>query len=70
MWYKCRSLQEAAWDEVARFFVLAASGSDHLAYAGNDIRADIREAYEQETSACAIAYKLSDSSGENCPLPR
>ena len=49
-------------DEIARFLALAASGSDRLVYAGNDIRADIRQAYEQETSAWTIAYMRSDGS--------
>ena len=49
-------------DEVARFLALAAAGSDRLAYAGEDIRRDIREVYLQETSACSIAYARSDGS--------
>jgi hypothetical protein len=49
-------------DEVARFLSLAAAGNGRLAYAGENLRADIRRAYEQETSACAIAYTRSDSS--------
>ena len=39
-------------DEVARFVTLASAGSNRLAYAGDDIRGDIRQAYLQETSAC------------------
>ena len=32
-------------DEVARFLALAAAGSNRLAYAGNDIRGDLRHVY-------------------------
>ena len=49
-------------DEVARFVALAAAGSDRLAYGGGDIRGDIRHVYQQETSACTIAYARSDGS--------
>jgi hypothetical protein len=49
-------------DEVARFLTLAAAGSDRLAYAGDDIRGDIRQVYAAETSACTIAYTRSDGS--------
>jgi hypothetical protein len=49
-------------DEVARFLTLAAAGSDRLAYAGSDIRGDIRQVYAAETSACTIAYTRSDGS--------
>ena len=49
-------------DEIVRFLTLAAAGSDRLAYAGNDIRSDIRQAYVQETSGCTIAYMRSDGS--------
>ena len=49
-------------DEIVRFLTLADAGSDRLAYAGNDIRSDIRQAYVQETSACTIAYMRSDGS--------
>jgi hypothetical protein len=49
-------------DEVARFLALAAAGSDRLAYAGEDIRRDIREVYLQETNACTIDYVRSDGS--------
>ncbi len=49
-------------DEVARFLELAAAGSDRLAYAGENIRSDIRQVYLQETSACTITYAKSDGS--------
>ena len=49
-------------DEIARFVALAASGSDRLAYAGSDIRSDIRQVYVQETAACTITYTRSDGS--------
>src|SRR5262249_49959988 len=49
-------------DEVARFLSLAAAGNGRLAYAGENLRADIRRAYEQAPSACAIAYTRSDGS--------
>ena len=49
-------------DEVARFLTLASAGSNRLAYAGEDIRGDIRQVYLQETSACTIAYVRSDGS--------
>ena len=47
-------------DEVARFLELASAGSNRLAYTGEDIRRDIRQAYLQESSACTIAYIKSD----------
>ena len=46
-------------DEVARFLALASAGNGRLAYAGKDIKSDIRQAYLQETSACTIAYARS-----------
>ena len=49
-------------DEVARFLELASAGSNRLAYTGEDIRRDIRQAYLQESSACTIAYVKSDGS--------
>ena len=49
-------------DEIARFVTLASAGSNRLAYAGDDIRRDIRQAYLQETSACSITYARSDGS--------
>jgi hypothetical protein len=49
-------------DEVARFLELAAAGSNRVAYAGEDIRADLRQIYRQETSACTITYARSDGS--------
>ena len=49
-------------DEVARFLTLASAGSNRLAYAGDDIRGDIRQVYLQETSACTITYARSDGS--------
>src|SRR5262245_15205736 len=49
-------------DEVARYLTLAAAASNRLAYAGDDIRRDIRHVYLEETSACTIAYTKSDGS--------
>jgi hypothetical protein len=49
-------------DEVARFLSLAAAGNGRLAYAGDNLSAEIRQAYAQETSACTIAYTRSDGS--------
>ena len=49
-------------DEIARFVTLAAARSNRLAYAGEDIRGDIRQVYLQETAACTIAYVKSDGS--------
>ena len=49
-------------DEVARFLTLASAGSNRLAYAGDDIRGNIRQVYLQETSACTITYVRSDGS--------
>jgi hypothetical protein len=49
-------------DEVARFLALAAAGNNRLAYAGEDIRADLRQVYLAETSACTFAYLRSDGS--------
>ncbi len=51
-------------DEVARFLSLAAAGKGRLAYAGEDIRGDIRQAYLQEASACTIAYTRGDGSAK------
>ena len=42
--------------------MLAASGSDRIAYAGEDIHGDIRRVYLQETAACTITYVRSDDS--------
>ncbi|MBX9590746.1 MAG: hypothetical protein K2X43_15665 [Hyphomonadaceae bacterium] len=47
-------------DEVARFLELAAAKSNRIAYTGTDIRADLRDAYTREASACTIAYTRSD----------
>lgn len=47
-------------DEVARFLALEAEGSKRIAYAGEDIRRDLRQAYEEESAACAITYARSD----------
>jgi hypothetical protein len=49
-------------DEVARFLTLASAGSNRLAYAGDDIRGNIRQVYLQETGACTITYVRSDGS--------
>lgn len=47
-------------DEVARFLELAQQASDRLAYAGNDLSADLREVYLNEADACLITYTRSD----------
>jgi hypothetical protein len=49
-------------DEVARFLSLSAESSKRLAYAGEDLRRDIRAAYLQEAAACSITYARSDGS--------
>ena len=49
-------------DEVARFLALSAESSKRLAYAGEDLRRDIRAAYLQEAAACSITYARSDGS--------
>lgn len=55
-------------DEVARFLALSAEGSKRLAYAGDDLRRDIRAAYLQETAACTIAYVKTDGSEKQLPF--
>jgi hypothetical protein len=55
-------------DEVARFLTLASAGSNRLAYAGEDIRGDIRQVYLQETRACTITYVRSDGSERQLPF--
>jgi hypothetical protein len=47
-------------DEVARFLELTAEGSDEVAYAGTDLRRDLREVYEAETAACTLTYTRSN----------
>jgi hypothetical protein len=49
-------------DEIARFLALASAGSNRLAYAGGDLRSDMLQVYQQEASACTIAYTRSDGS--------
>jgi hypothetical protein len=49
-------------DEVARFLALSAAGSPRVAYAGSDLRSDIRQVYLQEAGACTITYVRSDGS--------
>jgi len=46
-------------DEVVRFVDLVESGSDRVSYHGSDIRADLRDVYQQEAAACSITYKNS-----------
>jgi hypothetical protein len=49
-------------DEVARFVSLADAGGDRLAYAGDNIRRDLRQVYLEEASACSITYLRSNGS--------
>lgn len=50
-------------DETQRFLGLAAAGDARkLAYAGSDLRADLRSVLAQETAACTITYQRSDGS--------
>lgn len=47
-------------EEVARFLALHQADPDKLAYDGNDLGADLRKAYLDETASCAIRYTKSD----------
>lgn len=49
-------------DEVARFLDLAATNRKRLAYAGKDLRSDLRHVYTGEANACMISYARSDGS--------
>jgi len=49
-------------EEVARFLALAGAGSAQLAYAGEDLKRDLRQVYLEETGACTISYQRSDGS--------
>jgi len=49
-------------DEVARFLALGSAGTSQLAYAGEDLRGDLRQVYQQEIGACSITYARSDGS--------
>jgi hypothetical protein len=47
-------------DEIARFLELAAAGGHRLAYAGTDLRADLRQVYTREANACTVSYTRSN----------
>lgn len=49
-------------DEIARFLHLEAQGGKDLAYAGQNLRRDLRRIYSKETQACTITYRRSDDS--------
>jgi len=49
-------------DEIDRFLSLARFGTGALAYAGSDLRRDLREVYASEAAACSIAYVRSNGS--------
>jgi len=51
-------------DEIARFLELAAADAGRLAYAGEDLRGDVRKTYLQEANACTIVYTKSDGSAK------
>ncbi len=57
-------------DEVARFLALSAEGSKRLAYAGESLARDIRQAYLQEAQACSITYARSDGRADGACLRR
>lgn len=49
-------------DETARFLALSREKSDVLDYKGNDLRAELLAAYQEEAAACQITYTTSDGS--------
>jgi hypothetical protein len=55
-------------DEVARFLKLADAGSNRLAYAGPNLRADLRQVYEAEANACVVAYTRSNGTPQQMSL--
>ena len=58
-------------DEVARFLTLAAAGSDRLAYAGSDIRSDIRQVYAAgDERLHASPTRAVTAARSSCPSPR
>lgn len=55
-------------DEIAWFLALAAQGGKALAYAGDDLRRDLRRVYSKQTRACTVAYQRSDGSKTTLPF--
>jgi hypothetical protein len=55
-------------DEVARFLELSAAGSKRLAYAGSNLRSDLRDVYVTEAKACMLAYTRSNGSAQQMSL--
>lgn len=47
-------------DEIARFLALTAQESGEIAYAGTDLKRDLRDVYEAETAACNLTYTRSN----------
>jgi len=47
-------------DEVARFLALVEEDKGKLAYDGDDLRSDLREAYRDAAAACVVSYTKSD----------
>lgn len=49
-------------EEIERFIAMNASGSRHIRYDGEDLRADLKLAYQSETESCSITYRRTDGS--------
>lgn len=49
-------------EDVERFIAMSARGSRHIRYDGADLRADLRQAYDEEAESCSITYSRTDGS--------
>ncbi len=49
-------------EDIKRFIAMQASGGRHLNYSGLNLKADLKQAYESESNACAITYTRTDGS--------
>lgn len=52
-------------EDVQRFISMHQGRSRHLDYSGSDLRADLKQAYESEASACTITYSRTDGSPQS-----